>query len=103
MSKIICMLVQVAIHLYTTYINCRTLKVAEFLNDACINFVENTDGKNPLSVLEKYNVTFSTAINTILEEYKYQPSLLNIRKYFVQAKCFSLSEVIITEVLGVPP
>ena len=103
MSKIICMLVQVAIHLYATYINCRTLKVAEFLNDACINFVENTDGKNPLSVLEKYNVTFSTAINTILEEYKYQPSLLNIRKYFVQAKYFSLSEVIITEVLGVPP
>ena len=54
-------------------------KVAEFLNNAYINVVENTAGKKPLSVLDKDNVTFSTIINTILEEYKYHPSLLNIK------------------------
>ena len=46
-------------------------KVAEFLNNAYINVVENTAGKKPLSVLDKDNVTFSTAISTILKEYKY--------------------------------
>ena len=54
-------------------------KVAEFLNNAYTNVVENTAGKKPLSVLDKDNVTFSTIINTILEEYKYHPSLLNIK------------------------
>ena len=54
-------------------------KVAELLNYAYINVVENTAGKKPLSVLDKDNVTFSTAINTILEEYKYNPSVLNIK------------------------
>ena len=43
-------------------------KVTELLNYAYINVVENTAGKKPLSVLDKDNVTFSTAINTILEE-----------------------------------
>ena len=33
-------------------------KVAEFLNNAYINVVENTAGKKPLSVLDKDNVTF---------------------------------------------
>ena len=46
-------------------------KVAEFLNNAYINVVENTAGKKPLSVLDKDNVTFSTAISTILKEYRY--------------------------------
>ena len=64
-------------------------KVAECLNNAYINVVENTTGKKPLSVLEKDNVTFSTAINTILEEYKYHPSVMNIKKQSKQAKYFS--------------
>ena len=55
-------------------------KVAEFLNNAYVNVVENTAGKKPLSVLDKDNATFSIAINTILEEYKYHPSVLNIKK-----------------------
>ena len=63
-------------------------KVAECLNNAYINVVENTTGKKPLSVLEK-DVTFSTAINTILEEYKYHPSVMNIKKQSKQAKYFS--------------
>ena len=46
-------------------------KVAEFFNNTYINVVENTAIKKPLSVLDKDNVTFSTAINTILEGYKY--------------------------------
>ena len=50
--------------------------------------MENTAGKKPLSVLDKYNVTFSTAINTILEKYKYHPSVLNIKKHSEQAKYF---------------
>ena len=36
------------------------------------------------------NVTFSAAINIILEEYKYHPSILKIRKHSEQAKCFFL-------------
>ena len=40
-------------------------KVAEFLSNTYINVMENTVGKKPL------DVTFSTAINTIL--YKYHP------------------------------
>ena len=63
-------------------------KVAEFLNNAYINVVENTAGKKPLSVLDK-DVIFSTAINTVLEEYKYHPSVLAIRKHSEQTKCFS--------------
>ena len=55
-------------------------KVAEFFNNAYINVVENTAGKKSLSVLDKDNATFSTAINAILEEYKYHPSVLNIKK-----------------------
>ena len=74
-------------------------KVAEFLNNAYINFVENTAGKKPLSVLDKDNVTFSTAITTILEEYKYHSSVFNIKKHSRQAKCFSFSEVTTTDVL----
>ena len=74
-------------------------KVAELLNYAYINVVENAAGKKPPSVLDKDNVTFSTAINTILEEYKYHPSVLNIKKHSDQAKCFSFSEVTTTDVL----
>lgn len=46
-------------------------KVAEFLSNTYINVMENTVGKKPLGVFDKDNVTFSTAINTIL--YKYHP------------------------------
>ena len=74
-------------------------KVAEFLNNAYINVVENTAGKKPFSVLDKDNVTFSTAINTILEECKYHPSVVVIRKHSEQVKCFSFSEVTTTDVL----
>ena len=35
-------------------------KLAEFLNNAYINVVENTAGKKPLSFLDKDNVTSST-------------------------------------------
>ena len=61
--------------------------------------MENTACKKPLSVLDKDNVTFSKAINTVIEEYKYHPSVLNIRKHSEQAKCFSFSEVTTTGVL----
>ena len=73
-------------------------KVAEFLGNAYINFVENTADRKPLRVLYNDNITFSTAINTILGEYKYHPNVLNIRKNFEQVKCFSLSEVTATGV-----
>ena len=33
------------------------------------------------TVVDKDNVSFSKAINTILEEYKYYPSVLNIKKH----------------------
>ena len=75
-----------------------TEKLQNFLTNVYINVVENTIGKKPLSVLDKDNVTFSTLINTILEEYKY-PSVLNIRKHSEQAKCISFSEMATTEVL----
>ena len=74
-------------------------KVAEILNNVYIFVVENTACKKPLSVLDKDNVTFSKAINTVIEEYKYHPSVLNIRKHSEQAKCFSFSEVTTTGVL----
>ena len=74
-------------------------KVAELLNYAYINVVENTVGKKPVRVLDKDNVAFSTAINIILEEYKYQPSVLNIKKHSEQAKCFSFSEVTTADLL----
>ena len=64
-------------------------KVAEFLNNTYKNIVENTAGKKLLCVLHKDNVTLSTAINTMSEEYKYHQSVLNIRKHSEQAKCFS--------------
>ena len=51
-------------------------KVAEFLSNAYIYVVENTAGKKPLSVLDKDNVTFSAAINAILEECKYHPKCI---------------------------
>ena len=57
-------------------------KVAELLNYAYIYVVENTAGKKPVSVFDKANVTLSTAINTILGEYKYHPSVLNIMFFF---------------------
>ena len=41
------------------------------------------------------------AINTILEEYKYHPSVLNIKKHSKQAKCFSFSEVTTTDVFEI--
>ena len=66
-------------------------KVAEFFSNVYMNAVENTAGKKPLSVLDKGNATFSTAINTILEEYKYHPSVLKVKKSSKQAKCFSFS------------
>ena len=53
-------------------------KVAEFLNNAYINVVENTASKKPLNV--KNNVTFSVAINTTLENTNITLSVLNIRK-----------------------
>ena len=74
-------------------------KVAEFLNNAHINVVENTDRKKPLTVFDKDNLTFSITINTILEEYKYHPSILNIKKHSEQVKCFSFSDVTTTDVL----
>ena len=43
-------------------------KVAKFLNNAYINVVENSTGKEPLSVLDEDNFTCSAAINTIFEE-----------------------------------
>ena len=52
-------------------------KVAEFLNNAYINVVEKTADKKPL----KDNVTFPTAVNTFLEEYKYHQNVLNVRKH----------------------
>ena len=52
-------------------------KVAEFFNSACINVVENTARKKPLSVLEK-DVIFLMAVNTTLEEHKYHPSVLEL-------------------------
>ena len=55
-------------------------KVAEFLNNTYINVVENTAGKKPFSFLDKDNVTLLAAIDIILEEYKYRPSELNIKK-----------------------
>ena len=74
-------------------------KVAEFLSNAHINVVENTDRKKPLTVFDKDNLTFSITINTILEEYKYQPSVLNIKKHSELVKCFSFSDVTTTDVL----
>ena len=59
----------------------------------------DTAGKKPLSVLDKNNVIFLTAINTILEEYKYHPSVLAIRKHYEQGKCFSFSELTATDTL----
>ena len=53
-------------------------KVAEFLNNAYINVVENTASKKPLNV--KNNVTFSAVINTTLENTNITLSVLNIRK-----------------------
>ena len=41
--------------------------------------VENTAGKRPFSFLDK-DVTLLAAIDIILEEYKYRPSELNIKK-----------------------
>ena len=69
------------------------------MNNAYINVVENTADKKPHSVLDKDNVTFSKAINTFLEEYKYHPSVLNIRKYPDQAK-YNFSKVTKTDVLN---
>ena len=74
-------------------------KVAEFLSNAHINVVENTDRKKPLTVFDKDNLTFSITINTILEEYKYEPSVLNIKKHSELVKCFSFSDVTTTDVL----
>ena len=68
-------------------------KVAEFLNNAYINVVENAAGKKPLSVFDKDNVTFLTATNIILEEHKYHTSVLNIKKHSKQTKCFPFSKV----------
>ena len=68
-------------------------KVAKFLNNVYINVVENTTGKEPLSVLDKDNFNFSAAINTIFEECKYHSNVLNIRKNSEQAKFFSFSGV----------
>ena len=43
------------------------VKVAEFFNNAYINVADNTADKKPLTGLNKDNVTFSIAINTLLE------------------------------------
>ena len=69
------------------------------LNYAYINVVENIAGNKPLSVLDKDNINFSKTIYAILEEYKYHPSVLNIKKHSEQAKYFSFSEVTTTDVL----
>ena len=42
--------------------------------------VENTAGKKPFSFLDKDNVTLLATIDIILEEYKYRPSELSIKK-----------------------
>ena len=57
------------------------------------------NNQKPLSVLDKDDATFSTAINIILEEYKYHPSALNFKKHFKQMKYFSFSEVTTTDLL----
>ena len=72
-------------------------KVAEFLNNTYINVVENTAGKQPFSSLDKDNVTLLTAIDIILEEYKYRPSELNIKKTLLASAMF-FSEVTTTDV-----
>ena len=74
-------------------------KVVEFLSNGYINVKEITVGKKPLSVLDKDNATFSAAINVSLEECKYHPSVLNIKKHFKQAKCFSFPVVTTIDVL----
>ena len=74
-------------------------KVVEVLSNGCINVKEITVSKKPLNVLDKDNATFSAAINVILEEYKYHPSVLNIKKHFKQAKCFSFFVVTTMDVL----
>ena len=51
------------------------------------------------SVFDKDNFTFSIAIDTILEEFKYHPSVINIKKHPKQAKCFSFSEATTADVL----
>ena len=58
-------------------------KGTKFLNNAYTIVVENTTGKD--------NFTFSAAINTILEECRYRPSVLNIGKNSEQGKYFSFS------------
>ena len=73
------------------------VKVAKFLNNVYINVVEDTVGKKPLNVHDED--TFSTTINTILEEYIYETSVLNIKKDFAQVEYFSFSEVTTTHAL----
>ena len=60
-------------------------KGTKFLNNAYTIVVEITTGKD--------NFTFSAAINTIFEECRYRPSVLNIRKNSEQGKYFSFSGV----------
>ena len=74
-------------------------KVVEGLSNGYINVKKIAVGKKPLSVLDKDNATFSAAINVSLEEYKYHPSVLNIKKHFKQAKCFSFFVVTKMDVL----
>ena len=74
-------------------------KVLEFFSNGCLNVKEITVGKKPLSVLNNDNATFSAAINVRVEEHKYHPSLLNIKKHFKQAKCFSFSVITTMDVL----
>ena len=52
------------------------------MKNAYNNVVENTVGKKPFSVLDKGNVSFWTAVNTILERYKYHQSVLSLKKYY---------------------
>ena len=65
------------------------------MNNANINAVKNAADKKLISVLDLDNINFSTAI----EKWKSYPSVLNIKKYSEQEKCFTLAEVLTVDVL----
>ena len=65
------------------------------MNNANINVVKNAADKKLISVLDLDNINFSTAI----EKWKSYQSVLNIKKYSEQEKCFTLAEVLTVDVL----
>ena len=73
-------------------------KVSEFLNNAYINVVEILPVRNHSVFLIRIMLLSQQQLNTILEKYKYHPSVLNIKKHSEQEECFSFSEVTTTDV-----